>query len=258
MPIIKERVRAVINSKDRNLPLTETSGNFTYSFNRNINRITDIVIESVQIPYTFYSFNSTNNVLRFEYSGPKSITIAEGNYNTSSLAAEIKSKLDTAASITSTILFSFITMKFSIATGASNITIYSSTDLTSPDALSTASTYLGFRENTQTPAATVYSDSVVKINGPDYISICSSFLSKPVYNKTTYANNTYDDVLLTIPINTGPGGIIISDSTHTIKYSYKYEIKTTDIIDFQIKDDLGNILDFNGIDISMQIIFITE
>lgn len=257
MPIIKERIRAVINSKDRNIPLTETSGDFTYSFNRNINRITDIVIESVQIPYTFYSFTSSNNVLRLNYSGINSITISPGNYNTSSLAAEIKSKLDTLLSITSTVLFSFTTMKYTISTGASPITIYSSTDTGAPDALSTASTYLGFRQNSSA-ATSVTSDTVVKINGPDYISICSSFLSKPVYNKTTYANNTYDDVLLTIPINTGPGGIIISDSTHTIKYSYKYEIKTTDIIDIQIKDDLGNILDFNGIDISMQIIFITE
>ncbi len=250
---IKERVRAVINSKDRLTPLSSTSGNFTYSFNRNINRITDIVLESVQIPYTFYSFYSSNNVLRVNYGGVTSITITPGNYTTSSLAAELKTQLDTTLSITSTVIFISNTMKFSITTGASAITILSVTT----DALSTAASALGFRTDSAS-LTSVTSDSVVKINGPNYLSICSTFLTKPVNNKTTYANSTYNDVLLTVPVNTGPGGIIISESNYPIKCSYKYEIKTTDVIDFQIKDDLGNILNFNGVDISMQIVFITE
>lgn len=252
---IKERVRAVINSKDRLTPLTSSSGNFTYSFNRNINRITDVIIESVQIPYTFYSFNSSNNILRVNGS---SITITAGNYTTSSLSAELKTKIDALITPdTCTVVFSFNTLKFTIDSSIA-IQIGSPTStVLAADSLSTAAIALGFRETSPSDTS-VTSDSVVKINGPNYLSLCSSLLTKPIYNKTVYANNTYNNVLLTFPVNTSPGGIIILEPNIPVKYSYKYEIKTSDIIDFQIKDDLGNILDFNGVDISIQLVFITE
>jgi hypothetical protein len=187
-----------------------------------------------------------------------SIIITPGNYTTSSLAVELQTKINTLLSPNScTVIFNSNTMKYKInSTIAIQITSPTGTNLP-VDPLSTAAIALGFRE-TSASSVEVTSDSVVKINGPNYISICSSFLTKPVHNKTVYANNDYNNVLLTIPVNTGPGGIIISESNYPIKCSYKYEIKTTDIIDFQIKDDAGNILNFNGVDISLQIVFITE
>lgn len=102
--IIKENVSIVINSNYRNNPTTSTTSNFTYSVDDQIDRIEEIIIKNVQIPYTFYNFKSNiHNVLTFN-SGVNSITIPPANYTTTTLATTLKSLIDTELGGTSTVI----------------------------------------------------------------------------------------------------------------------------------------------------------
>lgn len=254
MSSLKERVQAVINSKTRLSPGTSTSGNFTYSFDHNITRITDIIIKSVQIPYTFYSINSLNNVLKFN-SNAISVTITSGNYTAASLQLELKTKIDTAFADTTTVVtFSNITYKLTITRDTAFVI-----DAVADVATSTLAKYIGFNVSS-TSATTATGDSVINIAGPNYINIESSFLTKATQHKVAYGTNLYANILLTVPLLWSPGDIISigEQPLLPVRLNYKFSINTTDIIDIKLKDDLGNILNLNGSDFSMQFVFITE
>ena len=251
---VKERINVIFNSKMRRFPLTETSSNFTYSFNKNITRITEIIIKSVQIPFTCYPINVTNNVLTFN-GGLITITITPGSYTSSSLGIELKSKIDAAfGDATTVVTFSNKTFKLSIVRGTPFII-----DAFINIPASTASSILGFNVSSSN-LSTVIGDSAVNLSGTNYVNIISNFLTKPIQQKTLYANDNYENVLTTILVDSSPGDIITTTNHEdlSIKLSYKFKIMKTDIIDIKLTDDDGNILDLNGSNFSMQVVFVTE
>lgn len=251
---VKEFIRGVVNSRKRLNPTTETSSNFTFSFNRNVHRITEIVLTSIQIPYSFYSINATNNVLTFN-DDALFITLVPGNYTSTSLTLALKQLIDSAFGDTTTVVtFSYSTYKITITRGVA-FSVDSYTDVPQ----STLSNILGFAITTAT-AISVTGINVINISGPNYINIVSNFLTKPIDHKVLYINSSYSNVLATIPVTVGPGNTITSfyQVSEPIRFSYKYSILTTSIIDFKITDEYGNILNLNGLDIDIQFYFITE
>ena len=102
--IVKESVLAVINSETRLNPNISTSSSFTYSFNDKIDRITEVTVKNVQIPYTFYVFDDDRaKVLTFN-NGTVSVTIPPAIYTTSSLEIVLKALIDTAFGDTTTVV----------------------------------------------------------------------------------------------------------------------------------------------------------
>lgn len=254
MSSLKERVNTVINSKKRRLPNTETSTNFTYSVSRDITRITDIIIKSIQLPFAFYATNLTNNTLTFN-SGATIVTIEPGNYTSTSITLELKNKIDAALGGTSTVVtFSNVTYKFTIARSTSFVL-----DAGPLWPASTAAKSIGFQVSSPS-AVSIVSDSVVNISGPNYINLVSNFLTKTIHHKVIYADTSYEGVLFTIPLTVSPGEIITvgEQPLLPVRLSYKAKILATDIIDFTLKDDDNNILNLNGSDFAMEIVFITE
>ena len=254
MSSLKERCNVVINSNTRLNPGSSTSSNFTYSLNRNITRVTDIVIKSVQIPFTYYTVNSLNNVLKFN-SNAISITITPGNYTTSSLAVELKTLIDTAfGDATTVITFSSTTFKLNITRGvAFNV------DAAATVPTSTFAKLIGFTVSSAT-STSVTGDSVINLSGPNYLVLESQFLTKATQHKTAYASNIYANSLMIIPIFVGFGDFISVGEQPSIpvRLNYKFNVLSTDILDFKIKDDLGNVINLNGGEFSMQLVFITE
>lgn len=252
MSLLKERIRAVINSKNRRNPLTETSHNFTFSFNNNVTRITEIMIERVEIPFSFYVINSTNNVLTFN-SGVDSITLTPGNYTATTLINEMTTKLAVAfAGQSPTVTFSSSTYKLTIGkTSAFKV------DCIADIPTSTASYLLGFRVSSAT-ATSVVADSAINISGPNYILISSAFLTKPIQHKMLYSDSSYQNNFWAVPLSASPGDTILESPNMPIRLNSKTTIKSTDIIDVQLYDDSGNYLNLNGLDWSIQLILITE
>lgn len=248
----KKFVTAVINSRDRRLPLSETSSNFTFSFNKSLNRIKEIRLNTIQIPYTFYPINSNNNVLTFN-DAATSITITPGNYTTTTLSAELKTKIEAAfIGDTATITFSTTTLKLTIAK-TSPFKIDSITD----EPTSTAAPILGFQTTTST-ATSVTADGALNISGPDYILVTSTFFSRFIQDRPMFSDNSYQNVLTPMPISTTVGDYIIFEPCDSIVLSSRLNITTSSIIDIQLRDSDSNILDLNKSEWSILLTFITE
>lgn len=252
MSRLKERIRSVINSKNRLNPSTEPSHNFTFSFNNTSIRIAEIMIERVEIPFSFYIINTTNNVLTFN-SGANSITLTPGNYTGPTLITELTTKLTAAfAGQSPVVTFSNSTYKLTISkTAAFNVD--SKIDVPA----STASYILGFYTSTVS-ATSVTASGALNISGPNYILITSTFLTRPIQHKMLYSDSSYSTGFWAVPVSTSPGDTIIEMPNMPIKLNSKTTIRPSDIIDIQLYDDSGNFLDLNGLDWSMQLILLTE
>ncbi len=248
----KERVRCVINSRNRLNPLTEDSNDFTVSLNSSLSRITEIDIERVEIPYSFYAINSTNNVLTFN-SGANSITITPGNYTATTLITELTTQLNIAfAGQSPAVTFSSLTYKLTISkSSAFNVDSY--TDIPT----STASYALGFHVSSAT-STSITADSAINIAGPNYILISSEYLTSGIQHKTLFSDSTYQSVFWAVPVSCSPGDTIIENPLIPIRLNAQTTVLSTDVIDIQLYDDRYNLLDLNGLDWAMQLVFIVQ
>ena len=262
----RERIQAVVNSARRlNSNVGETSTNFTYQFNRSFSRITEILIQSIQFPFTFYTINATNNQLRINRGTTRTILIPLGNYTATSMISILNIALNNAtdpttgypyngfAGETFNVSYTSSTMKYTITNG-NPFTIYS----LSSDSLSTMANNLGYIVSSSTNITSATADSVANLAGPKYIRIKSQFLSAPTQHKPLYADNSYSTTLFILPVNAGFGSFVSTDIQIPIRLTYKFMIKNTDIIDFTVVDENGNILDLNGQDWSMYMVMVTE
>ena len=267
MPQTRERVQVVINSERRlNSNPGETSTNFTYQLNRSFSRIAEILIQSIQFPFTFYAISSMNNQLRINRGTTKTIIIPPGNYTATSLISVLNVALNNATDPVSgypyngfpgedfLVTYSFITLKFTI-TCSNPFTIYSA----GTDPLSTMAVNIGFREDSGIGVNSATGDSTINLAGPKYIRIESNFLSAPRQHKPLYADDSYSNTLFILPINASYGSFISTDIQIPIRTTYKFRIDhQTDIIDFSVVDENGNLIDLNGNDWSMYIVMTTE
>jgi hypothetical protein len=253
MPITKETIQAFVNSAYRLNPGSETSTNFTYSFNENVTRITQISIEFIEIPYTFYSINSLNDRLVFNNNPASFITVTHGNYNTATLANELVTKIIAQFGGTCTVTFSPTTFKMTITRGVAFNLNSTDTQVTS-----TLAPLLGFKVTTVGITTTVTSDSVVNIAGPNYLYVQSMFFSKFIQHKILSVDNSYKNAMVFVPVIASPGDAIIYSPKIPIRLSYKASVLTTDIIDFAIYDENDNLMNLNGLDWAMHLTFLTE
>lgn len=253
MSYLSESVTWVINSRSRLNPNTSTSTNFKFSVNKNINRITKVNVASVQIPFTYYAINSSNNKLTFN-GGIVSIQISPGNYNISSLILELTNKINTAFNDnTTSITYSNSTFKLTISRGTAFI-VDSANDI----AASTLASNLGFRVSSPSNLSAT-SDSSINLSGPKYITIDSIYLTRLLNTRMIYSDDSLSDTLAVVPVDVSPGDTITTSKvTNTVMLGKKTKILSTDIIDISIKDEYRNILDLNGNDISIQIVFYIE
>lgn len=262
----RERIQAVINSARRaNINMGETSTNFTYQFNRTFTRVTEVVIQSIQFPFTFYAINSTNNTIRINRGATSSVTIPPGNYTATSMISMLNTALNTVvdpvtgfvyngfAGETFVVTYSSTTMKFTITNG-NPFTIYSATS----DPLSTLAKPLGFQVNSGSGVLKAIADSAANLVGPQYIRIESNFLSAPTQHKPLYADNTYNNTLFILPVNAGYGSFVTTDIQIPLRYTYKFTVNDTDVIDIRVEDENGNLINLNGNDWSMYMVFISE
>jgi hypothetical protein len=185
--------------------------------------------------------------------GVNSITIPPGSYSASTLAAEMVVQFTAEFALqTTTITFSPTTFKLTI-----NKTSPFVVDSIIDEPTSTAAPILGFSV-TSASGNTVTSDSAINISGPNYLLLTSTKLTDKMLHRTLYGDNTYKDVLWSLPVNTSPGNIITHQPNLPIRFSSKISIKTTDIIDFQLLDEDRNAIDLNGLEWSVQFLFLLE
>lgn len=244
--------RAVITSSGRINP-SDISGDFTFRFNNSIERVTQILVDKIEIPFTCYVINSNNNVLTFN-GGTVVVTIPAGNYNVSSIISELDALLLAAFPLQNpTVDISDTTSKLSITMSASfTIDAYNPLAVTP----STASPLLGF--STSATGTTVTANNIINIYGTNYIILTSQYFADRLDKTILYPNNLYPNAIMSVPVDVNPGDLIFGTSDYPIRLSSTYNINNIDIIDIQLNDDSGNIIDLNGLDWSMHVVFVQE
>jgi hypothetical protein len=219
-----------------------TNNNPSYLLTHQIQDVKKIKVSSVSVPFSYYIVNANTQVFTFEEAagGPVSFNITNGNYNSTTFPAQLKSQLEANSNGTETytVTISASTNKLTIAsTAVFEIDIASSSSIT------------GF--TTATSSATTHTaDNVINLSGTSNLFLRSNLANFLQRDSIVENNNTYNNVLKQIPINANSGDIIFKEFSDTDYLEISADVSD---ITFSFTDDSNNTIDFNGFPFSVTI-----
>ncbi len=238
-----------IRSKDGNFINEDLHTDFNIilknTLKKNEGELFKIILQSAQIPYTFFNTNTTNNYIDWEESGilKTAIQISSGNYNILELITEIQTQLNANTSFSSdnyTLTYDQINNKVTISSLATeNTTLLFNSGVNVSKSISKQLGYTNDNDITINNLTSSTSDSFV-----DLIRIHSLFIrSNLSSNKTLDSESlTNTDILVNIPITSNPLEIINYQYYEGMSYNLIEEDKITEI-SIQLTDQNGNIID---------------
>jgi hypothetical protein len=240
MSVKNERVSIFIDSKDKTSGSTE---NFEIKLEKKIDRVLSVEIVSVEIPYSFYTINSSNNIFKFTDNTPTiyTVTITPGNYD----AITFASTLQTAMNLLMagfTVSYSITTYKLSFSNASQFNILYSTSTIAEPIGLTA--------DSTLTTSFTC--QGTINLSGPNYIVIESTALSNPRVTKA-FLSSAPSSAIYKMVVSTGPGTTLIEKNVflNPISFGARQGIQTIDLV---LKDPNGTVLDLNGQRWSMTIV----
>lgn len=218
-----------------------------YKLTRPIYKLRQVDVISVNIPFSYYAVNSSNYTIDFEDSVPNSyqVTLTPGNYSASELATEIQSKMN-AALAGFTVTYDTKYNTFTWSNGTNNFKILSS---------STATKLIGITSDT-TLGASATSDNSIDIGGTTDILIKSNILSK---NKMlSLYNGKLTSYFFTVPVDSSRNNSIVYKPKSDGELIYNENNSVIDQIDFKLYDVNENVLDLNGPNWSIKLMFYVD
>lgn len=242
----QESIKVFLNSKNANVVLNSSSWIFFLKDRINVSYGNHIKLSllDIEIPFSFYQTNSSNNILTGSVGGQSyNFTIPVGNYTATELAATITT-LFTGASITCSVTYDKKTNNMTFTAG-SNVTI----------TLSSASTLLqqiGFSSiGVLSGTTTLSSSQSVNVSPLRVLYVKCNNLS--VNNRY---NNTTSNVIANVPLETSRNGITFYKAHSNIS-SEVYDEKI-DLLSISIVDENDDPVDFRGVDITLSLGFVFD
>lgn len=239
---MNEIKNVIVNSRLRD---SGTENNFSYTLRWPVSDPISYAVESVQLYNTAYTINNYNNKLYWTDSTPTAhtTTLTNGNYTVSSLASHIETLMNAAntGSGTFTVTSNTNTGKITITNSSVNFSLTFGTNTEN-----SVSSTIGFNNANKTSSQTYTGEKIVKLN-TKYYSIYGDIGSQNSYSADELVN-----IIAYVPNNVNFGDMINYQSE--LAKSFKITEKEISRMKFYIKDDMGNIVDLNGVDWSMNII----
>lgn len=238
--------RVIINSKDRNIDLSRSTGDFVVNLedSYNLQSIDRITIESITISNLVYNINELTNVLRFtEGAGPINImTLPVGQYNITEFMDEVENKLNSIGSTTFSVSQNSITKKIEIVNPNITFSILSDSPINKilglPSTQNSASVFDGITN-------ILVCQFTPDLGGTDILYCHSKALAE--YNSITSSSGSSSIVTYVSFDSTPFGGTVtrfVNDSEiDMVSYSTPRNISTVDI---KIRDSDGNIPDLQN------------
>lgn len=211
-------------------------------------------IKGIFIPFTYYVFNSNSNTITFSEGGaPITVTLANGNYNTTTMALEIAVKMNAATTVGNVYSVSFGPGSYQCNISAGGAAVAFRLD---PTPSNSALYYLGWQYSSLTASAvTQTSPYSVRLSGPTHIYIRSAVLNTILYT-TAFRAKVADRVICDIPCTALPGGAHVLNVGPLEKYVAHGKLFS---LDFDLIDERGNPLGgdtgLNGVPWNLSIIF---
>jgi hypothetical protein len=242
---IYQSVKVLVDSNFRNNPLDATN-DFKYDLDKSIDRVKNVYVNSVQIPFTYYTTTAINNVFSTSLGNT---VIPPGNYNSGTIVTTLKNGLNNdAAPAIWDVVFSPTTLKLTVSADTPFEIIATVANSIAPN--------LGFNVDTVGPNTSFIGDGTIDLSGPRYLVIKSSLIGENRSLTTTVAPAvTSQDIIHTIPVNTNPGGVVLDVAPQPRYNILGFKTSFFKNIDFRLEDDRGNPLDLNGNDWSVQYVF---
>lgn len=202
-----------------------------------VSSLAAIKILEVQIPFSFYIFNDSNNTFLLTETGNVTgvrVYIPVGNYNSSTLASALKTALETSSGLyTYTVTFAGQssapnTGKYTFSNNAGGANTFSFTFGVAGDAGSTnPRLFMGFGAGTTTSSVSqvLIAPNAGLISGPNYLYVNSRQIGPSLTNLLPagaegLGKGTAGPQICKIPINVQPGGVIYwSDPAPLMWYS---------------------------------------
>lgn len=204
----------------------------------------EVGVGNAEIPATFYNVDITNNVLNYRIDATNFImTVPPGNYNYNSLVTQMTTLLTANGH----------TFTFSLNRNSNILTMTLTAGGTTWNRISLGSTIyyiLGFDTDTiyNIVGNTITFPRLFNLLGQKKLKIYSSNISVDSYDSVNTATN---NLLCTISVNQPGFNLIIYTNIDGIYAHMRNRYLST--IDIQIKDELGNYINFNGINWTMTI-----
>jgi len=202
---------------------------------------TECGVGSAEIPASFYNIDVTNNIFNYRLNATNfSITIPPGNYNYSTLVSQMTT-LFTANGHTFT---------FSLNKNSNVLTMTCTTGTWNNISDSSIYFVLGFEINTtyNIIGNTITFPYLFNLLGQKKLKIYSSNISVDSYDSVNASTN---NLLCTISVNQPGFNLIVYSNLDSVYGHMRNKYLST--IDIQIRDELGNLMNFNGIDWTLTI-----
>jgi hypothetical protein len=199
----------------------------------------EVGVGNAEIPATFYNIDITNNIFNYRVNSINySITVPPGNYNFNSLVTQMIT-LFTANGQT-------FTMSLNRSSNILTMTLTTGTW----NQINASSIYyiLGFDPDTtyNIVGNTITFPRLFNLLGQKKLKIYSSNISVDSFDSVNTATN---NLLCTISVNQPGFNLIIYSNIDGLYAHMRNRYLST--VDIQIKDELGNFINFNGIDWTM-------
>jgi hypothetical protein len=228
-------------------------------------------ILEVQIPFSFYIINSSNNTfLLTESNGVTNatVTIPPGNYSSDTLTSQFETSLNAASTFTYTVTFAGFTStpntgKFLISSNQGGTETFS---LIFGNADDTGTTnprlYLGFPAGTTTSntSQALLAPNAALISGPNYLYLNSRSLGPLIsallpQGAVNLGKGSSGPQLAKIPINVQPGGVIYWCDPNPLMWFSLENLGLLNQLDFYIT--IGNnatpiVTQLNGLSFSIK------
>lgn len=202
-------------------------------------------VQSAQIPASFYNIDITNNVFSYTVGGISyNIQVPPGNYNYTTLISQM-------ATLFTVNGHSFT---FSLNRASNILTMTLITAATWNNILPSSIWYiLGFNQNTTYPITsnTITFSNLFNLLGQKKLKIYSSNLA---IDSVDSVGNQTNNLIETISVNQPGFGMIIYNNVDSTYGHLRTSYLST--VDIQIKDELGNYINFNNINWTMTIVLI--
>jgi hypothetical protein len=231
-----------LQSKDR------SSGEAVHSANLRANQFDKVYafnVSSIQIPYTWYTFNANTNKIDFEVNSSGTTLTAVlpiGNYNIVSLLPAIKAAMElVAAPRTYTVTQSDLTSKITITQDSLVFRILGT---------GTANRLIGFGTSNTSNAIAQIAPNIFNLSGSTYIDIFSDKL-------TNHGSHLSDSSgsgagrLARVPVSNYKFGDTIHFSPNYATFNHDGHKLNT--VDLKLVDEYGHPVDLNGRDYWMKL-----
>lgn len=245
--LIREKRIISLNSNNATRYLNgEYLSNIVFDFTNILSPSDDISyvevgVGNAEIPATFYNIDITNNIFNYRVNSINySIIVPPGNYNFNSLVTQM------------TTLFTANGQTFTMSLNRNSNILTMTLTVGTWNQINASSIYyiLGFDSDTtyNIVGNTITFPRLFNLLGQKKLKIYSSNISVDSFDSVNTATN---NLLCTISVNQPGFNLIIYSNIDGLYAHMRNRYLST--VDIQIKDELGNFINFNGINWTMTI-----